>query len=306
MNKYRCQICGGTSSFVRASKVKDWEHNVPGEYEYRECAACGQTQIEPFPTLDDLIKAYPEDYPCHMDMRATKGRIYIFLFGIHASLSLRKLKHLIKPEARIIDVGCGNGYFLNLLRSAGFNNLVGIDFNETSVRLCQAKGLKVVRGLFPEYQAEPASFDVIVMNNYLEHVLNPIAELRKARLLLRPGGIFFGGVPNLSSLDQKIFGRFWGGFHAPRHTFLFSENQLKKLLVEAGFSSVEIVHNINPGVVRSVQNFLQNFVDRLRGNSGNPIKRMEFDFVLLTLLWPLHAIFAILRQSCSITFYAKG
>ena len=80
-------------------------------------------------------------------------------------------------------------------------------------------------------------FDIILMLNLIEHVADPVAVLRKAKELLRPGGRIWIKTPNYDALDARIFkNRSWGGFHTPRHFVLFTKDSLVRHCEATGFT----------------------------------------------------------------------
>src|SRR5690606_21684438 len=61
------------------------------------------------------------------------------------------------------------------------------------------------------------------------------------RRLLKPDGLFVFRVPNLDAYDARLFGRYWAGLDAPRHTFVPDEATIARLLDATGFREIERV-----------------------------------------------------------------
>lgn len=113
MTHYKCRLCDSTIGKALVSGIKDWEYGAAGEYSYYECAGCSQIQINPFPSLQDLMNAYPSAYPAYIDDTGyTRGNFYDLLLKVHTYFRMRKIVPHIKPGAKILDVGSGNGDFL--------------------------------------------------------------------------------------------------------------------------------------------------------------------------------------------------
>ena len=83
--------------------------------------------------------------------------------------------------------------------------------------------------------SSPDSFDLIRMGHVIEHVRDPLATLRRAWELLKPGGTLFGETPNIDCWDFELFGRYWGALHFPRHIALFSPETISEACERAGF-----------------------------------------------------------------------
>lgn len=302
---YGCRVCNGKSYIVETSRIRDWEFGIGDEYEYRRCLGCRQVQLHPFPSIQDLIEAYPDSYSSHVEKARERGALYDILFFLANYGLQRKLKRYIRTGAKVLDIGCGNGEFLLRVKDLGATILEGVDFSEKAVTLARQKGIAVFPGLFVDFPGEMASYDAVFMNNYIEHVLDPVAELKKAKNLIRPGGVLVGETPNFGSIDRKIFGRYWGGNHVPRHTFQYEPNRLNELLIESGFDNIVITSEMNTGTIAaSFQNFLQRNVKSLSNNPRLKYGRIkQFDLLLLAGI-PMNVIPALIGKSGVMKFIA--
>lgn len=300
-----CRVCSRELSAAEVSGIRDWEYGFPGEFAYRPCPGCGVRQLYPFPDLDDLREAYRIDYHGHAEP-GQKGLIYSLLFRTLERMEQTRLRQLVAGGASVLDVGCGIGLFLEKLRALGAANLAGIDFNEHAVQSVRAKGIACHQGTFLDFPAEPASFDVVVMSNYLEHTLNPGQELAQARRLLRPNGVLLGEMPNFRSIDRAIFGRYWGGNHVPRHTFQFTPSVVKSFLNQAGFSRVRLVYPLNTShFALSVQNLFQRNIQDLRHNNALKHGRAKYYSTLLLALIPFNLLAILIKRTGFIRFEAR-
>ncbi len=303
---YECQLCKCKESFVETRNIKDWEFGAGNVYEYRKCINCNQVQLYPFPTLQQLEAAYPDDYSAYVNIAQNRGIIYNTLYKFVNFIRYRRLRVLIPKGAKILDVGCGNGQFLAELVRLGATELHGVDFNEKAVELAQKKGINAYKGVFLEYVEKKNSFSAIFMNHYIEHVLNPKAEIEKAYVLLKKNGYLIGELPNFSSLERRWFKRYWGGNHVPRHTFQYDRAQLHSHLSAAGFSDIKINYELNSGeLAASIQNWLQRNVPDLSNNPALTYGRMKGFNALLLFFLPLSAMLALIRQSGIISFQAR-
>lgn len=302
---FTCPYCQGNQFRTVQSGIRDWEFGVKGSYSYRQCISCDHLHLWPFPDLDALKEAYPPAYSAHVDEAADRGWLYRLLFSINLWLFKRRFQKVIAPGSHVMDVGCGNGEFLQIMQSLGAERIVGVDFSEDACIKARAKGVDAFFGLYCDYSGK-ADFDAVFMNNYLEHVLDPREEINKTFACLKPGGKYLGELPNWDSWDRRLFGRYWGGNHIPRHTYQFTPQVLQRYLTQAGFECIRIHQEPNPSVlVISLQNWLQRKVKNLAANPRLRYGRMPgFSLWMLALL-PFNLIACVFGKSGIIKFEAQ-
>ena len=299
--KYFCRFCNNNNYKIIYKFIKDWEYGVDGEYAYNRCIRCRGIQIDPFPTIKELIKAYEIDYHGYQES-ANKGIIYRLLQGLLDMNFYYNFKGILKNNSRVLDIGCGSGVLLEKIRQNGINDITGIDFSKKSIEIVKSKGINCFHGLFEDYKCSKG-YDLIVMNNYIEHTTNPRIELQKAFSMLNTDGVIYGEIPCFDSWERKIFRRYWGGNHVPRHTFQFDQLFFIQLLTNVGFKKIKIKHQLNTAhIAISIQNICNNMVgERLKLNHG---RVSWFNFLLLFLI-PFNIIPVLLKKSGVIKFTAS-
>lgn len=154
-------------------------------------------------------------------------------------------RYLVKvlPEnknIKILDIGCGSGLNLKVLKEAGFNNLLGIDIDDDTISFCKAKNLPVEKIDFINFiEKNRDKFDLIIMSHVLEHFeKNKIIEtlkIIKEKLLSEKGEILIM-VPNA----QSNTGAYWAYEDFTHHT-LFTAGSLYYVLRAAGFTKIEFL-----------------------------------------------------------------
>lgn len=82
------------------------------------------------------------------------------------------------------------------------------------------------------------AYDAIILNNVLEHIPDPIKTLRAAKQLLKTQGLIFIEVPNIGSLQFKIFGKSWYHLAIPGHLFHYSTSGLQKIAHQASLKRI--------------------------------------------------------------------
>jgi len=142
---------------------------------------------------------------------------------------------------RLLEVGCGNGLFLDVLRTLGWQ-VEGVETSRNDVDYARGTlGLKVVHGSLDEVEQRRASFDLVVAVYVLEHIPSPSETLERIHGLLKPGGKVVLGLPMLDSLQSRLLGRRWSAItEAPRHVFVPTMQGARRLLERSGFRDVRI------------------------------------------------------------------
>ncbi len=208
------------------------------KFSFRRCAACTTVFLSPRLPPQALAAYYPPTYLPYRGEHAW-GRFGAFVRRDQQRLDRNRL-HTVRRFApargpvALLDVGCGRPTFLALLRQQTDWHLTGLDFVATGWQAESWPGLTLhvgeVNGLCPE-----PTYDLVTMWHYLEHDYDPLATLRTLRDCLRSGGRLIIEVPDGQSLTARWQGAHWEGWHAPRHTVLYSGEGFRRLLDRAGY-----------------------------------------------------------------------
>jgi 2-polyprenyl-3-methyl-5-hydroxy-6-metoxy-1,4-benzoquinol methylase len=138
-------------------------------------------------------------------------------------------------ERRILELGCGDGNFLAVLRRHGWE-VYGQEFSGEAAALVDRRHhISVFTGDLAAV-APPRPFPVVGAYHVLEHVYHPAAWVRRVRGLVEPGGLLHLQVPNGASLTRHLTGRTWAGFVFPQHVYFYTPETLGSLLERSGFS----------------------------------------------------------------------
>jgi 2-polyprenyl-3-methyl-5-hydroxy-6-metoxy-1,4-benzoquinol methylase len=149
------------------------------------------------------------------------------------------------PPARVLELGCAHGAYVALLRWAGYD-ATGTEMSPAIVDLAKATfGVPVLAGRVEELPFAPASFDVVVLNDVIEHLPDPVATLRHCTALLKPDGFFIIQTPEYREhFNYEEIVRTGDLFEAhmkgksEEHLFLFSRRSVQRLFAQLGFSSM--------------------------------------------------------------------
>jgi SAM-dependent methyltransferase len=247
------------------------------------------------PSIDELSSFYPENYHSFV----TRG---ILLKARHR-LRLKNIRSFISAERpRILDYGCGDGSFIleaaQCMPKATFYGYEISDKKEAKTLLDGR--VIIIKGSFEDMLAQFSQCDLITMNHVIEHLPDPSQVLCALYDKLARGGIIEGQTPASDSLEHKIFKTQWSGFHAPRHTVIFSRKGLKEILRRAQFAEIKISGAFNPaGIAVSLASLMQ-------GNSPGRIVRKGVKWLFyLGLATALYPIDLLSGQPGVVNFSAK-
>ena len=231
-----CPLCGGASY----SPERSLRDNRTGVFEHRfilaRCEGCGLLGLASRPAPRELAAAYVRGYGPYTGDSARRGA------ARRRGAQLRRLWHIYDGQAtpdrfplrgRVLDVGAGQGANVAYMRTCGVD-VVGIEPNPRAVEVCQRRGLPVICGDLDTVEIEEGSFDAVLLDQVLEHLLDPVGTLRLAVRALRPGGLLMLATPNAGSLYARSFGDDWAHWHAPYHVYLYREVDLRRLFAAVG------------------------------------------------------------------------
>ena len=271
-----CTLCGTRGEFIHVD-LPDRLFGAPGHWSLKRCLnrRCQLIWLDPMPVPEDLGKAYSTYYThkapeiTESSPRSLVRRCYRLLkmsyladkygyeTGVNSVLarSLGKLLYVFPtrrrdvdgfvrhlrwvPQGKLLDVGCGAGHWMLLMRELGWN-VQGVDFDEASVSLARAQGLKIHQGSLEEQNLGGDHFDAVMLNHVIEHVVDPVRTLIECARILKPGGRLIMATPNSSALAHRIFKQYWRGLEPPRHLHLFNPVSMRKLLDQIGFKKASL------------------------------------------------------------------
>ena len=213
----------------------DFEYGVTGDQEFTVAACgCGVRFLDPRPADDQIAALYPEDYePYRFDRLPAPVRAGRMLVQLG---KVRLIKSLVGDRAQVVDLGCGAGALLRLLRRWGRRGwqLRGWDFPGPHLERLRAAGFEVIEGPVSTALA-PRGVDLYILAQVIEHFADPDRVLAVLSSSLAPGGRILLETPDTDGLDARLFSRrHWGGYHFPRHLVLFNRRTLAALVERAG------------------------------------------------------------------------
>ena len=241
-----CPACGEVRTGLRRS-VADHEYGMAFVATYVACGACGSLRQDPMPSPAELAGFYPSDY------HSQTGQ------GLPGLLRHRaRYRHLAPlldggPDGGpgggpVLDYGCGNGDFLRYVaRRRPGSEYYGFEIGDRrEVSVLDGGAVTLVRGDIDDVCSVVPPCRLITMNHVIEHLPDPQAVVAALAAKLGPGGVLEGQTPAAGSLEHRVFRGAWSGYHAPRHTVVFSSAGLARLLENAGLAEVAVKKAFNP------------------------------------------------------------
>jgi SAM-dependent methyltransferase len=266
-----CALCGADDAIPVHRGCVDRRHWLPGVFDVVRCVNCGLVRTDPAPSEQGMSFYYPPSYSGFAAELPPAGGLYGTLrWIVRLPFRLRygspdALSAPPAPGAKALDVGCGTGVLLERLARLGWEPW-GIEPNAeaaaTAARRLGVDPSRVVPSGVEEAQLQATAFDLVTMSHVLEHLHDPLQALERIRQWLRPNGVIRIWVPNIASLESRLFGRRWFCLDVPRHLQHYEPKTLTALLSHAGFA-VERIHPQYQGA--GLSGSLQHVADDLRG-----------------------------------------
>ncbi len=234
-----CLVCGH-NKFRTLFSCKDFVA-TGDNFQLECCEQCSFLYTNPRPTISEIGKYYQSDqYISHAGEK--KGLIYK-LYDIVRDFSIKQKLSLIKKyhsNGKLMDLGCGLGYFLNGVKLDKTFDTLGVDVSDDAVEFVKKTFGLDVKNESELDNLEKHSFDIITQWHVLEHVHFLNERMLQLHHLLKEEGTMFIAVPNSKSKDAEMYKEFWDGYDVPRHLYHFNQKSFSLLMEKHGFEIIEI------------------------------------------------------------------
>jgi len=251
--------------------LRDRLFGVRGVWGSLQCPECGLVWLNPRPRPEEMARLYSEYYTHGQEeerpglarlrdkveaaiLAGSPGRRALapawgwrqLGWALRLIPPLREMASLrmmcldrVEP-GKILDVGCGNGRFLSIMKAAGWE-VAGIESDPTAARIAREHyGIPVVVGTLQEAGLAEESFDSVTLNHVIEHVQDPVGLLQECRRVLKREGLLVVTTPNIASLGHTKFRQNWLYLDPPRHFYLFSPKTLAGAAAKSGFQTFRV------------------------------------------------------------------
>ncbi len=229
--KLICPICGSnnTSSYWAMSG-----------YKLAKCVNCDFAWD--FYPLDNVLTQYDKSY---FQNENPKGGYTNYFEGMRINKKtfvdrLKRIEERLGKKGRLLDVGAALGDCLEVAQDMGWNDSYGVEVSEFASSEAKKRGVKNIRNsILAKAGFKLGFFDVITYQDVIEHVENPVKELKTAYKYLKKDGLIFLVTPDIGGFWHKLLKSMWYHYKPGEHIMYFSEKSLKIALEIAGFKNIK-------------------------------------------------------------------
>ncbi len=193
------------------------------------CKNCGFVFCNRIPSDKELSKHYKNYGTNFFCSEITKNRYNEILDQMEK----------YRKNNRIMDIGCGAGYFLDEAQKRGWE-VYGTEYSERLINLLSEKNITIHAGALNTSNYQDDYFDVITSFEVIEHINTPASEVNKIHQLLRKGGLIYLTTPNFNSLLRLRLKSKYNVIQYPEHLSYFTPKTLRKLFDSNGFKTIKI------------------------------------------------------------------
>lgn len=237
-----CPICSVPMT-VWQQRMFDDRYGFHGWFDLLRCSSCTLIKTSPGLTEEQLPEVYASYYPRKemevtslpdkaQDVRTIMGRLKIWLEGTG-----NQGQHYAGPGMKVLDYGCGDGTSLLELRAYGAE-AYGVEADPNVKPAADFWHLRIYIGRLEDNPFPGTQFDLICLNQVIEHIPDPLRLLALLRTRLQERGIVVLSFPNVASIYQRIFGRCWINWHVPFHIFHYNLKSFERLCFQSGWKVI--------------------------------------------------------------------
>ncbi|MBD2291993.1 class I SAM-dependent methyltransferase [Anabaena sphaerica FACHB-251] len=307
-----CPICSKFDDEVILTG-RDRLHNLPGKFTVVRCRSCSLMRTNPRPTPETIGYYYPDDYGPYQFTKVSKNekqnlplsqKITQRIFEFNE----RRLPSL--PPGRMLEVGCASGDFLHKMANQGWE-VEGIEFSEKAAQTARSLGYKVHIGSLEIAPKPEQKYDLVVAWMVLEHLHDPILGLTKLQSWVKPGGWLAVSVPNIGSLEFKIFKDAWYALQIPTHLYHYNPNTLSQVLEHSGWKMEKVLHHrLLDNIIASLSYLLKdiNINPQLSSKLIDYSTTNKYKYLkhrISRLIYPLSFTLSLCGQTGRMTVWAK-
>lgn len=195
-------------------------HPLPRYYEKHslvKCESCKLVFAHKVPSLEELNE--------HYKFYSYAGEAQLSEMTKAAYSKLLDEFEKFRKTNRILDTGCGRGWFLEEAKKRGWE-VYGTEFSEAAIEVCTKKGIQMKRGALSHDQFESNYFDVVTSIEVIEHINNPLTDLEVIHSFLRSGGLFYCTTPNFNSVMRYYLKEKYNVIEYPEHLTYYTKKTL--------------------------------------------------------------------------------
>lgn len=261
MNRH-CPHCSETG-FEPLFSAPDFDTGTK-TFQICRCRKCGLVRTEPQLSREELSEYYSLPYYGSGEAKFSgpAEKITRLFNRLRARKILSGLaqdrKAACRAPGKVLDIGCGRGGLLAVLRDRGYE-CHGVERYEFPSE-GSAEGIMLHVGELKDIAFDNDLFDAVIIWHVLEHVEDPAEMFREARRILRPGGLLAVAVPNFGSIQSGLFRGDWFHLDLPRHIYHFTPGMVKAMLDKSGFA---ITSSTTFSAEQNIFGFIQSALNKI-------------------------------------------
>lgn len=207
-------------------------------YRLVRCKNCGM--VWDFMPPENLLVQYDKRYFINENPKGGYAN-YFDGMAVNKKTFSGRLKKIEKKfgKGKLLDVGCALGDCLIEARRLGWNEAEGLEASEYAYKFAKKRGLKVKKGVLGNNTYAKDSFDFVLYQDVIEHVTDPVQELKRVRRILKPGGFAYLVTPDVGGFWSKLLGSLWYHYKPVEHVVYFSQSTMRLALKNAGFKNIK-------------------------------------------------------------------
>jgi len=266
--KVKCPLC--------KKDITNLFDALPG-YSLARCKFCNF--VFDYQPKCKLLEHYKKDYFVN---KKTKGGYANYFEGMRLNsrtfaMRLARIKKKVGVDVKLLDVGCALGDCMKEAKKMGFSEVFGIDPSSYAIATAKKQKLNAKTGTLKTVNFKSNSFDVILSQDQIEHVVDPLEELKRMNRLTSFGGIVFIVTPDVDGLFARVLKRYWYHYKPVEHVSYFSKDTLRDALKKAGFKNIVVKPTNHIMTLEYIFNRLSYYSPKLFGQLGTWVNKLGLD-----------------------------
>ena len=219
--------------------------------EHKECLVSGSKNLKPMKGYEKhyLVKSSPLGFVFCSRIPTQEELIKHYeKYGRQNYLSpvtLKRYHELLdefekyKKTGKMLDVGCGIGLFLIEAQKRGWE-VYGTEYTDRAIEICRSHNINMKQGKLDPAWFSSETFDIVTSFEVIEHINNPVEEVRNINEVLRMGGLFYFTTPNFNAIERYFLKSNYNIIGYPEHLSYYTKRTVNHLLTRNGFKKKKL------------------------------------------------------------------
>lgn len=203
-----------------------------------KCRKCSLVYANPRIHESELLRRYTSSFFFDEYLpafKATSKQYDLMIIRSHFFLFLQLMTKYYTPGKKLLDVGCGAGFFLKATEEIGWE-AEGVEISPVASYYAQnIVKVKVLEGKLEDLRLPAEKFDLVVLIETIEHLMNPLETLNEINRILKKEGVLIISTPDYKSLSRLFLGKNWAVLSPEEHFSVFTQKTLFRTLQKAKF-----------------------------------------------------------------------